>query len=491
MLNIQNSITSQGTSSDVEKNFTIDDLIEPKYTPSALRLVVEDDSYCYKVVSYYPQAMGNVDFDVKINYLKRSKNEKTTITQINNNLHALIPWFVEAQTQANIVGKAYLVLDANNALDSDYFSLAKPIENSVYNLRGVKVFGVDEVFHTDDDMYVTKRYSQDAIIAAKILTETDVEQWISKQENLPPLQKDKIKFNVIHKSHILEFTAFDYQDNREALQIAKRRVYIDNHRDRLDKYEGISFRLIRFIRACLRFSSFINSVVNRMARSEAIIYQKENLGEINQAIARLVASTSDNNLKPNVEEIIREELTAIRDSMRNFGVTLIDKKNELQMLSRSFAGIGQISDVFYRDLISASALTEYGLFGVTSSGSGLAGEDERDAREKAKNTDDLFSNHWIPLLTWVANLIGRSYGLNPDKHFIYIDFLPSYKMSSEKRVELVSKHVDTLIKLLDKNIIDKQVILNEISGNGIIGKHFAINELDSERLMQNDPNNAV
>lgn len=487
MLNFQNSITSQHTSTDVEANFTIHDVLQPSYTPELLRLITQDDSHCQKVVSYYPQMMGRVNFDVKINYTKRSRNEKSTITWINDCLHSLLPWFVEAQTQANIVGKSYLVFDVISDDWSNYpfasnFSLSFPINTNVKQIYGAKVFGCDEVYHTDDNEYIVKRYSKDAINKS-FLNEQDVIKWATIKSKLLTYQQDKIKFDIIHKSHVIEFTSFDYQDNREALRISKRRLYVDNPRDTTDVYEGISFRLIRFIRACLRFSSFINATLNRMHRSEAIIYKKDNLGEVNQAIARMVATTSDNNLKVDVTEVIKEELTNIRNSMRNFGVTLIDKKNDIEMMSRSFAGISDLADIFYRDLISASGLTEYGLFGTTSAGSGLAGVDERDKRQDAEVTDNLFANHWNPLLLWLANFLGYSSGLSSEKHILSIETEPSYKISSKELAELVDKKVSTLINLLNAGVIDREAIINIISSNNVLGKNFDIDESDIQRLL--------
>jgi hypothetical protein len=193
--------------------------------------------------------MGNVDFDVKLNYIKRSRNVNDKVTWINNSLKSIIPWFVEAQKTANIVGKAYLVFNVKsiNPIPENQFPISQEIiwDNNVEGLIGLKVFGCDELNRTDDDKYFIKRYSNsDGIRSLNNLTETDVADWVKRKRTLPENKIKDNQYSVIHSSHVLEFTAFDYQDDRETLLLHNKRRTISEAAIRNDNndYLGISFR---------------------------------------------------------------------------------------------------------------------------------------------------------------------------------------------------------------------------------------------------------
>jgi hypothetical protein len=491
-MNVSNSPNNELFRPKLATYLTTDLLNKTLYTADQLRFIVNNDAYCYKVISYFCERMGNVDFDVKLNYIKRSRNVNDKVTWINNSLKSIIPWFVETQKTANIVGKAYLVFNVKsiNPIPENQFPISQEIiwDNNVEGLIGLKVFGCDELNRTDDDKYFIKRYSNsDGIRSLNNLTETDVTDWVKRKRTL---SQDKIKdnqYSVIHSSHVLEFTAFDYQDDRETLLLHNKRRTISEAAIRNDNndYLGISFRLIRFLDAMNNYKQFIKYTLKRMNHSEATLYKKENLGEINQAIAKHIASSNENQLQANITEVIKQELVTIRDSLSEFGVALIDKKNDIVTISRNLSGVSDIADIFYRDIIAASYLTEYALFGTTSGGSGLAGVDERDRAQLGQATDELFANYWKPILQLLSNFLAQATGqIYDDKHVLSIDQKPSYKMSPTDASDWLSSRIKILIDLYKEGLIDKQVVLNEITSNGMLGSHFSINESDISRLLE-------
>lgn len=500
---ISNSITTQGFDNDVESNFTINNLQNEKFTYEQLRGLVAIDSYCQKVVSYLPEAMGNVEFEAKATVNKRSRNIRETLSWINNCLKPLIPWFVEAQIEANILGKSYLVFDVhyeNNSITTNqnlkYFPLVEDINYQASNILDVsiksiiplKVISIDNYKWSQDNKFLIRIHSGvDGYSFSNINNEYQINKWvnekISKYKN--DLQKiQNLQYEIIESTHIIEFTAFDYQDNNSQTNTRKS---IKQSALLSNQLENVSFRLIRFLPALLRYLSFLNATLNRMHRSEAVIYKKDNLGETNQAIAKFVSQTSDNQLIPNVTELIKEELKILRDSLKNFGVALIDKKNEIDMISRSMAGIDNLDNVFSKDLIASSKLTEYSLFGMNSQGAGLASLDIRDRMAIAKQTDELFNNHWKPQFLYLANCLGESSGkIIEGVHDLYIFQTPSFTLSQLEAAEWLEKRIDILINLKNAGIIDNITILNELSGNGELGRYFSLNDSDVARLTSED-----
>lgn len=506
---VSNELTGQGTNNDVETNFSIKQVIQKGINAYQLRSLVASDSYCQKVVGYLPKSMGAVKFHANITASKRSRNTNNITNWINDNLKTLMPWFVEAQTQANIVGKAYLMfvvetitpkeipynvlpllepIDLNENLESNRLRVGKQV---FYKFR---VGACDEYVYSRNGEFLIRRYSSDG---SRIFNRFDFDQTkaltygnqlISRYgNNLKRLEI--IQHDIVHVSHVIEFTAFEYQDDREVLLISKKRQRANNN-FKLDDLSnnGISFRLTRFLPALLRYLSFINATLNRLHRSEATIYKKENLGETNQAIARYISQSSGNNLVPNITELIQNELESLRRSLRNFGIALVDKSSEVEMISRSMTGIDNLDKIFSKDLISASGLTEFSLFGMTSVGAGLANLDVRDRAAIAKQTDELFADYWKPHILYLANLLGIGSGqLLPDIHTIAIEQEDSFKLSELEASEWLEKRVKVLLDLLGAGVIDQTAVRNEISSNGSIGRYFALNQADLERL--NSDNN--
>lgn len=505
---ISNSVTTQGFDNDVESNFTIEQIALQKVTPYQLRTLVSSEAYCEKVVSYLPQSMGDVSFEVKHTTNKRSRNIASTIEWINESLKSFIPWFVEAQTQANIVGKAYLIFDVSLTEHSENYSfrlpqpfssfpLLSPLENyinpqtpnDVSSIIPIKIVSYGEYGWTRDNKYLINHHHFDnhSNEIYKNLDETKVIKWandkISSKSNV-----DDCQCHIVESSHVIEFTAFDFQDDREALHIGSRSItgqsrgtgVLKNH------YVGISFRLIRFLPSLLRYLSFLNATLNRMHRSESIIYRKDSLGETNQMLAKALSQTSGNQLVPNVVELIQEELKTLRGSLKNFGIALIDKKNEIDMISRSMAGIDNLDNIFSKDLIAASKLTEFSLFGMNSQGAGLASLDIRDRMAIAKQTDELFKNHWLPHYLFLATFLGKSSNkVIEGVHNLYIYQVPSFKLTQLESGDWLEKRIKILIDLKNAGVIDEQTILNELSGSGELGRYFAINSSDVERLTEN------
>lgn len=498
---ISNSVTTQGFDNDVESNFTINNLIDEKFTYEQLRGLVAIDSYCQKVVSYLPETMGGVEFEVRASVNKRSRNINDTLSWINNCIKPLIPWFVETQIQANIVGKAYLVFDVHSAIISKnvnenkkYFPLVEAInyqanntlEKNVKFITPLKIISIDKYRWSDDNNFLIKIHSGvDGFHYSSTNKEYQINKWVTEKtyKYKNNLQKiESLQYEIIESSHIIEFTAFDYQDDSHNVQNNSRKS-IQETALLSNNLENVSFRLIRFLPSLLRYLSFLNATLNRMHRSEAVIYKKNDLGETNQAIAKFVSQTSDNQLIPNVTELIKEELKTLRDSLKNFGVALIDKKNEIEMISRSMAGIDNLDNVFSKDLIASSKLTEYSLFGMNSQGAGLASLDIRDRMAIAKQTDELFANHWKPQLLYLATCLGEGSGkIIQGIHDLYIFQSPSFTLSQLEASEWLEKRINILINLKNAGIIDNLTILNELSGNSELGQYFSLNNADVARL---------
>lgn len=501
---INNRLTNQGDiNSDVESNFTLEHVLNKSIPSIKLRALVANDDYCQKVVNLLCSEMSNVKFDLNYSVYKRSRNIKSDIDRIHSELESLIPWFAEAQKEANIVGKSYLIFDVNYAreIESPYnnFPLTIDIdweENKygITSLKPLKVVSCDRYFWDKREKYLLQRSNQSSnAVTAKDLSIDFVEDWVLNNSDEDEEKIEELQFEIINNSHVIEFTAFDYQDDSDIFYRYDRNLSVSlRNRKYIDcEYggdTGVSFRLIRFLPSLLRYLSFLNATLNRMHRSEAIVYKKEDLGELNQALARYVSNNSDNALVPDITDLIKQELTTLQNSLRNFGIAQIDKRHDIEMLSRNLSGLKDLESCFSRDLIAASHLTEFTLFGTTNAGSGLSSLDVRDRAAIAKQTDNLFVNHWVPSLTHIAKSLAK---ISPNiqlesHHNIYIVNHESFKLSQLESSEWLQKRIDVLLDLLKEKVIDREIVLKEISSNNSIGKYFNIDDADVTRLLSSN-----
>lgn len=478
---VQNNITKQGSTLDVAHNFNLSSVISKSYTYNQLRLLVGSESLAEKVVSYLPRTMGDVSFSIGV--IGRKKRVRTISEQIswcNTELRKMIPWFVDAQIQANIVGKSYLIFDSFFDSPSKDFPLLHHIDwirDSVTGLNPLRVVPHDLYKWNNERTYLHKITNS---ITGDI-TETKINKWIS---NLNKLDIDKYQYDFIEASHVIEFTAFDYQNDTETIKYLTNN-YIDN------SSIAINYRLTRFIPSLLRYLSFISATLNRMHRSEAVVYKKDNLGDISVELAKYVAtqtglSSSDSiQFEVDASQLIEQELERIQRCLTNFGVVMTDSKNSIDMLSRNMTGVDKLQDVFKHDVIASSGLTEFALFAVTGAGGGLANMDIRDRAAIAKQTDQLFKDHWSPLLLYLANCLLINFR---DSHIFNIDAEQSFKLSELESSEWLERRVKVLLDLLDRGVIDKNLVRRELASNNALGHYFMITDSDVEILNENDLN---
>jgi hypothetical protein len=472
---IHNNITKQGTSLDVAQNFTIYEAIAKQYTPREIRALVASEATCQKVVSFIASKMSVVDFSVKTLRKKRTKTIDDEVINTNRVLRNLIPWFQKAQIQANIVGKAYLVIDYHNPEGNDTgYQLVAPItwsSTEIDSLAAVEVLSGDLYIWSKSRKYLIKRG-----LAISKLDDSNIDLWLTKRR---ANSKALDLLDVIEESHILEFTAFDYQNDTD--------IYGNNYDNNLSfrrlNYNPISYRITRFISSLLRYLSFVSATLNRLHRSEAIVYSKDNLGENNLELSKNIAQRSgifdESSIKASVTELIENELERVRASLTNFGITLIDKKNSVEMLARSMSGIDKLHDVFKQDLIASSGLTEFALLGFSSSGGGLASLDNRDRKAIATEVDEQFSNHWKPILQYLASSLLIDY---EEYYSVEITQLKSFTLTELESADWLEKRVNVLLNLLDKGIIDKESIRKEILSNNALGNYFLFDYDDNKRL---------
>lgn len=476
---IQNNITKQGSTLDVAQNFNLSSVINKTYTYNQLRLLVGSESLAQKVVNYIPQTMGDVSFSIGIiGRKKRVKNITEEVSWCNTELRKMIPWFIDAQIQANIVGKAYLIFDSFFKSPNNDFPL-------LHNIDWVKdnVTGLNPLKVVPGDLYKwnlerTHLYKVSNLLNGNI----DANKINTFVSNLDKSKINQHQYDFIDNSHIIEFTAFDYQNDTESFKNISSQ-YVN------DSSIAINYRLTRFIPSLLRYLSFISATLNRMHRSEAVIYKKDNLANINLEIAQYVSTqtgVSSNDpiqFEHDVNQLVEQELERIQKCLTNFGVVMTDSKNSIDMLSRNMSGIDKLQDVFKHDLIASSGLTEFSLFAVTGAGGGLSNMDIRDRAAIAKQTDQLFKDHWSPMLLYLANCLLIKFN---DSYIFNIEAEQSFKLSELESSEWLERRVKILLDLLDKGVIDKKLIRRELSSNNSLGHYFMITDADVEYLNQLD-----
>jgi Protein of unknown function (DUF1073) len=524
---IKNSLTRQGSKKDVAQYFDVDQIVSHDFTPDQLRAVVSASWMCQKVVAHIPKEMVNVQFGLTLTGQTGKSRSVQDLTIIQEQLKRLMPWFGEAQKRANIVGKAYLLiqttdvdpinvdiqnqetidevfaeeieelkygntisLNSNNQYGTDdetisaqqleiRFPYSLPLDWTRFSQ--IQVSGIDIL---DGDMYTFEKNKRFLIKNEQIkrssnidIPDINIEQTLSKWYNESPDGDDKT-LEIIHRSHLIEFTAFDYQPPKtEKVKGSP----VDKDLRGKKSCENASFRLTRFITTLLYFESFVNATLNRVHRSEFISYKKENLGDTNLEIARASANNpSHPSAPPNVidpEAAILDELNTIANSALNLGIVLTDKTSDIALVARSFTGLNNVSDVFRPLIIGASGLTEFSLFGLTMVAPGLSTND-RDRMAISGQVDILFRDAWQPLIESIANHIAISYKTFPTNSYLSVKAISSFRLTELELADVLDKMIDTRLKLIAQGIISKEELRSELKGDGVLGKYFSLSEPD-------------
>lgn len=346
-------------------------------------------------------------------------------------------------------------------------------------IAGVEIVDGDVYKMSSDGRFLYRNWSLGQHSAPQ-QQEINIKKTLTKWYNDDPYGNSN-ELDIIHKSHVIEFTAFDYQEQK---QDRPNRHGIDGHS--LSGNTTVahpSYRLTRFVSALLYYDSFVNSVLNRTHRSEFIAYKKPNLGDTNLELARLSAAADFSHpaipapvLDPTTA--IETELQTIANSALNLGVVLVDKDCDLTMIARSFTGIQNVHDVFRPIVIGASGLTEFTLMGLTMAAAGLNSHDVRDRMAIASQVDALFRDTWQPILEQLANKIATSYPSFPTYSYLSIKPESSFKLTELEIADVLDKLVATRLALVEKGIISREELRAELKGDGLIGKYFIITEPD-------------
>lgn len=538
MATINNSLTRQGTAKDVAEYFDINDIKSRVYSQDQLRAVVSASWMCQKVVGNIPKEMVNVQFGLTLTGQPGKNRSIQDLTLIQEQLRRLMPWFGETQRRANIVGKAYLLIDVdsvdpilsnieaeespeealiNDEEDQRYFdtSISTTIDSSAfvnevplerlmerfpYSLpldwsafSNVQISGADvldgDVYEFDSkNRFLMKKFAASTTGVVTSGNGVDVRATLNKWYNQDP-DGDTNTTELIHRSHVIEFLAFDYQEPKNSNGNDSK---FDKDLRKTSCGSTASFRLTRFIDALLYYQSFINATLNRVHRSEFLSYQKENLGDTNLEIARAMASNpSHPSAPPNIIDssaAITDELNTIANSALNLGVVLTDTTSNMTMLSRSFSGLNNIHDVFRPIIIGASGLTEFTLFGLTMASAGLNSHDVRDRMAISGQVDILFRDSWQPIIEKLSNQVAQSYQF-PVNAYLAVKASTSFKLTELEIADVLDKLVDTRIKLVELGVISREELRAELKGDGLLGKYFIISEPDKtteKEITRND-----
>ena len=314
------------------------------------------------------------------------------------------------------------------------------------------------------------------------LSSKSVVKWVQNQkEHVDDDDKmQKSKYLVVHRSHVIELFAFDYQD--DTIYDDKKTLIIgENNR----KKPRTSHRITRFIPAFLRYASFLNATLNRIHRSEFLAYAKENLGDLALDIARAMAESNlgsgatgtatPEEANANVMLVMQQEMQRILDSAMNQGLVMYDAKHKLDIVSRTFTGLKDFNNIFRDNLIAASGLTEFVLFGINSAGTGLASMDIRDRKFIADQSDSLWADHWMPPLLHLANLLSMTKDLiNLEKDVLKIRLEKSFKLTDTELAEWVERVINSRAKLLEARVLTPAMVLKELSSDSMLGQHFTL-----------------
>lgn len=597
---VSNPATKQGSKSDVEQHFSIEDAISIRYTTKQLRGLCAAESLPFKVAGYMPSVMGNVSFASQ-HKAQDSGYAEDDLQWITDQLKRLVPWMVQAQTKANICGKAYVIYEAerlsfdvpnetfvnqdipvspvnislqelentpdgssaqpqntpesappgvgngfgrpvppndtlngsgfarrgvNNGFVSNqpsmtqeqlinYFPLLAAIDwrdHDIQRLTPFQVVAGDNYVWSSDRKYLYRKngsfstqqtgvFSNTDIygVSRVSVNENDVLQWAQSQLNGSTATggtyqsvADRIKdtqYEVIEASHVIEITAFDYQDDTDA-DMNETDSYCLMEPGQIGGIgqRKVSYRLVRFVTALLRYLSFVNATLNRMHRSEFIAYGKEGLGDINLDIARQLAQTSrgetssspDGTLNLHPVDVIQAELDRILDSAKNQGIIMYDAKHKVELIARTMSGIDKLHDVFSSDLIAASGLTEFTLFGKNNAGAGLASLDIRDRKFIADQADQLWADHWYPIMVFMARNLAYSTDSISEPSEIELQNEKSFKLTDSEAAEYLDKMIKPRILLIDKQVFSPQEIRRELLGNSLLANYFSISIVEGE-----------
>jgi hypothetical protein len=393
----------------------------------------------------------------------------------------------------------------------DYFPLSVPIEwenEKIERLTAYHVLSGDEYVWSSDRKYLYRKSGDfqgstngfgatgiDGVSRYRIRNE-DVLKWANSKlsgqsgtDNAAMSASERIQsaqYEVIEASHLIELTAFDYQDDigadtNDGVMTMGSMTIGRNGRAIMSagKEKKVTFRLARFASAFLRYITFVNLSLNRYARSEFLAYAKDGLGDINLDIARALATQNGaagimgGQQEVDPLAVIQAEMERILKSSAN-GLVMYDAKHRLEMIPRTFAGVDKLYDVFSADLIGASGLTEFTLFGKNNAGAGLASLDIRDRKMVADSADNLWADHWMPTLSHLARQLAHSVDSVIDVDDIVLSADDSFKLTQQETGEWLKDQIEARVPLIELGVFSAQEIRDELLRSSELGNSFNI-----------------
>lgn len=150
----------------------------------------------------------------------------------------------------------------------------------------------------------------------------------------------------------------------------------------------------------------------------------------------------------------------MRQLQTSEGVTLLDKEDEFNTTSYTFAGLSDIMLQFGQQISGACGIPLVRLFGQSPAGLNSTGEsdlrmyyDNVSAQQESRLRDGLFK---------ILNVLYRSlFGAAPPEDFNF-DFVPLWQMSQKEQADVASVAANTIAMAFEKGIIDQATALQEL-----------------------------
>lgn len=185
-------------------------------------------------------------------------------------------------------------------------------------------------------------------------------------------------------------------------------------------------------------------------------------------------------------EALARNVEAIRKFQTTEGLTLIDSKDELEVLTYSFGGLDSVLTSMGQQISGATGIPLVRLFGQSPSGLNSTGES--DIRNYYDNIKTQQESTLRPPLTVFLDVIYRSVIGKPPPEEFNFTFNPLWQLMEKEKADIANTVTQAVTGAFDTGIIDKRIALQELKQSAdTTGIYSNITEEDIEAADAGSP----
>lgn len=189
------------------------------------------------------------------------------------------------------------------------------------------------------------------------------------------------------------------------------------------------------------------------------------------------------------QEALVKQFEYVREFQSNEGLTLLDKEDEYQTTSYSFAGLADVLIQFGQQVSGSAQIPLVRLFG--QSPTGLNSNGDADIRQYYDSVLQKQEATMRDPLEKILKISWQSFTGQPCPEDLAFEFTPLWQMSAEQKATVAKTNTDTILEVQQAGIIDTATALKELkqaSGQHGLFTHITDDDIAAaEALMPPSP----